>query len=148
MLWGDILEWYRQGNFMSFLSPVHHDVNTEICRKQTHAKKEKHLSTRMEQQPLDKQGWGQDLCFVCLFHPVGCDISRNVDKISEAFCFHRYWTLAQPLTFSPFRKFFFLSHLFRCKHCQYSHLCRWGEGRSDKWVAQLQNTEVYQPCAL
>lgn len=33
---------------------------------------------------------------------------------------------------------------FRYKHYKYSHLCRWWEGRSNKWVVQAQFTKVYQ----
>lgn len=37
---------------------------------------------------------------MCLFHPVGCGISKNVDK---TFSFLRNGTSAQPLTLGLFR---------------------------------------------
>lgn len=43
------------------------------------------------------------LCCMCLFHPVGSGISKIVDKTSEAFCFHKNETFAQPLTCGLFR---------------------------------------------
>lgn len=146
MLWGDILEWCGQGNFMSFLSPVHHILWTQKYSESRYMLKRKSTwITGLISSPwISKDGCQGSL----LYEPVsfvGCGISRNVDKTSEAFCFHRNWTWAQPFTFSLFRTFFFLSHLFRYKHYKYSHLCRWEEGRSNKWVAQPQNTELYEP---
>lgn len=46
---------------------------------------------------------GQEGSLLCLFRPVGSGISKIVDKTSEAFCFHKNETFAQPLTCGLFR---------------------------------------------
>lgn len=74
-----------------------------------------------------------------------CDINKNVDKISEAFYFHRNGTPALSFTFSLFRNLLSSVICFRYKCCKRSLSINDEMGRSNKWDAQLQNSEVYHP---
>lgn len=69
---------------MSFLSLAHHYVDREIFQKQIHVRKGK----APDHQPLGLPGLGASiLCFMYLSQPVGCGISRNVDKTSQKWGF-------------------------------------------------------------
>lgn len=110
---------------MSFLSPAHHHVNTEIFQKQIYGKKEKHLSDRADEQSLDKQGWAGGFSAAC--------VSFILVVVASA----RLWTKhRRHSVFIKMRLSLSLLHVayleicspsvicMKYKHYQYSHSCR------------------------
>lgn len=82
---------------------------------------------------------------LCLFHLV-VTLTSMLTKYQRHSIFRtRNGTPALPFTFSLFRNLFSSVICFRYKCCKCSHSINDEMGRSNKWDAQLQNSEVYHP---
>lgn len=117
LAWCEVTFWStNKGIFVSFLSPTHYHVNREILLKLIHVKEKKHLEKSSENSfpPLSSKSGVS--CFLCLFHPVGWVVSKDVDKTSEPFSgLSHELQSASPLAFSVHGKQLPF-HLFQIKH--------------------------------
>lgn len=108
--------------------------------------KKKHLNNSTDHQPLGLPRLGaRVLCFMFMSQPVGCGISRNVDKTSESFCFHRSGASAQPLTFNLFRNLSSFYHLLQIETLRVFSFVQMMRGEEQQVGVQPQCAEVDQP---